>query len=72
MKFINAQQAKIYNIYRNTKLMLLKTKAAIWYNKMCRTMNLQPNYIAIRINGQNPPENRTKKAIFYRINQEDQ
>jgi len=36
MKFINAQQAKAYNIYKNNKLMLLKTIAAIWFNKMCK------------------------------------
>jgi hypothetical protein len=71
MKFINAQQAKTYNIYKNTKLKLLKTKAAIWHNKMCRTMNLQPNYIEIKCNGQTPRDKRTKqKAIIYRINQE--
>jgi hypothetical protein len=55
MKFMKkAQQAKAYNIYKNTKLKLLKINAAIWYNKMCRTMGLQPNYITIRINGQTP------------------
>ena len=38
---------------------------------MCRTMNLQPNYIAIKINGQTPRDKRTnQKAIIYRINQE--
>ena len=38
---------------------------------MCRTMNLQPNYIEIKFNGQTPRDKRTKqKAIIYRINQE--
>jgi len=31
VKVCNAQQAKINNIYKNTKLKLLKTNAAIWY-----------------------------------------
>jgi hypothetical protein len=30
------QQARTYNIYKNTKLKLLKSNAAIWYNKTCR------------------------------------
>jgi len=29
MKFVSSQQAKPYNIYKNTKLKLLKTNAAI-------------------------------------------
>jgi hypothetical protein len=36
IKIINAQQARTYNIYKNTKLKLLKSNAAIWYNKTCR------------------------------------
>ena len=36
VKFTGAQQAKLYNIYKNTKLKLLKTNAAIWFNKICR------------------------------------
>jgi len=32
---VNAQQAKLNNIYKNTKLKLLKTNAAIWFSKMC-------------------------------------
>jgi len=43
LKFVNAQQAKPYNIYRNTKLMkLLKTNTVIWFNKICRDCQLQP------------------------------
>jgi len=41
LKFVNAQQAKSYNIYKNTKLMLLKTNAAIWFNKICREKLIQ-------------------------------
>ena len=31
IKFVSAQQAKLYNTYKNTKLKLLKTNAAITY-----------------------------------------
>ena len=47
MKFVNAQQAKPCNVYKNTKLKLLKTNAAIWFNKICRDRQLQPRYINI-------------------------
>ena len=33
VKFVNAQQAKIVNLYKNTKRKLLRTNDAIWYNK---------------------------------------
>jgi len=32
----NVQQAKATYAYQNKKQELLKTKAAIWFNKMCR------------------------------------
>ena len=35
-KIIEAQQTKVCNVYKNTKLKLLKTNAAIWFNKLCR------------------------------------
>jgi len=31
---MEAQQAKIYKSYKNTRLKLLKTNAAIWFNKI--------------------------------------
>jgi hypothetical protein len=37
---IEIQQANIYNNYKNTRLQLLKTNAAIWYNKICKTKQL--------------------------------
>jgi len=71
MKIINAQQAKTLNIYKNTKSKLLKTKAAIWFNKMYRLKGLKPNYISIRINGNTLRDKKTtQKAISYRLNQE--
>jgi len=33
IKTVNAQQAKLNN-YKNTELKLLRTNAAIWFNKM--------------------------------------
>jgi hypothetical protein len=33
IKIVEAQPARMYNIYENIKLKLLKTKVAIWYNK---------------------------------------
>jgi hypothetical protein len=37
IKIAVAQEAKIINIYRNTRLKLLKANVAIWYNKTCRS-----------------------------------
>jgi hypothetical protein len=51
IKIIDAQQAKLRNSYKNTKLNLLKTNAAIRFNKICRIKHLKPNYINIKING---------------------
>jgi len=31
---MEAQQAKIYKNYKNTRLKLLKTNAAFWFNKI--------------------------------------
>jgi len=45
IKIINAQQAKLSIIYKNTRLKLLKTNAAMWFNKTCRIKRLKPNYI---------------------------
>ena len=36
IKTAETQQAKLHNVYKNTKLKLLKTNAAMWYNKICR------------------------------------
>jgi len=34
IEIIEVQQAKIYKIYKNTRLKLLKTNATIWFNKI--------------------------------------
>ena len=62
MKIINTQQAKISNIYKNTKLKLLKTNTAIWFNKMCKAKDLKPGYINVKING-NTQQDRTLVQI---------
>ena len=68
IKIIDAQQVKLRKNYKNTKLKLLKTNAAIWFNKICKIKHLKPNYINIKINGN---EQRNKKtttnAVRYRI-----
>ena len=35
IKFINALQAKVVHLYKNTKEKLLKTNRSVWINKMC-------------------------------------
>jgi len=57
--------------FKNTKCKLLRTNAAIWFNKMCRIRQIKPNYINIRINGHKQQDKKTTtQAIRYRINQE--
>jgi hypothetical protein len=52
-KFINAKQAGDTYSYRRVKRKLHKTTAAIWFNETCREKKLRPNYINIKINGNN-------------------
>jgi hypothetical protein len=71
IKFINDRQAKEIHQYQNIKNKLHKTNAAIWYNKMCRQLQLTPKYISIKVNGNNHQSHNTlKAAIQFRINQE--
>ena len=70
IKVINAQQAKAINRYRNTREKLLRTNAAIWFNKRCRAQQLCPKYIHIRIGGKNIRSQKTIQATTYRINQQ--
>jgi hypothetical protein len=44
IKIIEAQQAKFCNSYKNTKLKLPKTNAAVWFNKIFKTKQLTPKY----------------------------
>jgi hypothetical protein len=41
IKITDAHQAKLGNNYKNTKLKLLKTNVAIWFNKICRIKHLK-------------------------------
>jgi len=50
MKFVNTQQAYLFNTYKNTRLKLLKTNAALRFNKMGRIKHLKPNYIHFKTN----------------------
>jgi hypothetical protein len=59
VKFISAQQARPYNIYKKTKLKLLKANAAIWFNKACRETQLQPKYISFKSNGRKQQGRKT-------------
>ena len=71
VKIIDTQQAEIYNMYKNTKLKLLQANTAIWFNKICKTKQLRPKYINIKINGNKNQTGKTRlAAIRYRINQE--
>jgi hypothetical protein len=47
VKFADAKQARDIYGYKNLKRKLLKTMAAIWFNKMCRQKHLTPSYISI-------------------------
>jgi hypothetical protein len=57
IKFINAQQARMVYGYRNIKEKLLKTNASIWFNKICRSEQLQPKYVNIKVFGTKVYEN---------------
>jgi hypothetical protein len=71
VKIVNAKQARLYNSFKNTKCKLLRTNAAIWFNKMCRINQVKSNYVNIKINGQKQQDRKTTaQAIRYRINQE--
>ena len=71
IKYIEAKQTKEIYQFKNTKRKLYRTKAAIWYNKICRQKRLTPAYINIRINGKNQRCQKTLgTAIQYRLNQE--
>ena len=49
----DAKQAKPVHQYKNTKIKLYKSNAAIWYNKTCRIKQLIPTYVNVRVNSNN-------------------
>jgi len=65
----NIKQTQVVYNLKNTKENLLKTSAAIWFNKICKNYQLTPKYIKIEINGNNK-QSYKKIAIKYRLNQE--
>jgi len=68
---VNGKHAKLYNIFKNTKYKLLRTNAAIWFNKMCKIKQVKPGCIHIKINGaRQQGKKTTNQAIRSRINQE--
>jgi hypothetical protein len=71
VRIMDAERASLLNNFKNTKGKLLRTNAAIWFNKMCKIRQLKPNYINIRISGKKQQDKRTTtQAIRYRITQE--
>jgi hypothetical protein len=67
----NVKQAQVVYNFNNTKEKLLKSTAAIWFNKICKNHQLTPKFIKIEINGNNKQSYNTKKlAVKYRLNQE--
>ena len=73
MKFIEAQQAKLCNTYKNTRLKLLRTNMALRFNKICRLKHLKPNYIHFKTSGNKLQDKKktTSNALRFRINQEN-
>jgi len=68
VKIKEAQQASLYNSYKDTKLKMLKTNLAVWFNKMCTIKHLKANYINIKVNGKKSQDKKTAtNAIKYRI-----
>jgi len=51
----------------HNKLKLLRTNAAVWFNKMCKIKHLKPNYLNIKVNGNKSQDKKTTtNAIKYR------
>ena len=61
IKICDAKQTKQVQQYKNTKIKLCKSNAAIWYNKTCKIKQLIPTYVNIRVNCNNPPPQKKKK-----------
>jgi hypothetical protein len=57
LKIIGAEQVKTFNNFKNADEKLLKTNAAICFNKICRINQLTPNYVPIKVKGDNQQGN---------------
>ena len=64
IKFVNVKQAKTYYNYKNNKRKMYRINAAIWCNKKCKLNGITPNYINIKVNG----NNKHKKKILDLVN----
>jgi hypothetical protein len=64
IKICIAKQAKQIFQYKKFKIKLYKNNAAIWYKKACRIKQLTPNYINIRVNGNNTRSQKTKNIAI--------
>ena len=62
IKVTDAQQAIMYNIYKETKLKLQKKNVAIWFNTICKAKQLAPKYIHIKVKGKNIQRKKAKTA----------
>jgi len=62
VKICDVKQARQEYQYKNTKIKLYKSNAAILYTKTCRIKQLIPTYVNISVNGNNPRCQRTKNA----------
>ena len=43
---------------------MYRINAAIWYNKKCKLNGITPNYINIKVNGNNKQSQRTKEKCI--------
>jgi hypothetical protein len=71
VKLISDQQAKGTSIFKNTEGELLRTNAAIWFNKICKIDHLIPKYIHSKVGANNQQsKNAELAATKYRLRQE--
>jgi hypothetical protein len=47
IKIVHASQAKSISKFNNIKLELLNCKANIYFNKICKKLNITPKYIQL-------------------------
>jgi hypothetical protein len=51
---VNAQQAKMVHIYKNTDYKLFKTNLPVLFYKICRINHPPPKHAHVKVNGSNP------------------
>jgi hypothetical protein len=50
---VDAQQARLYNNYKNTRQKVLKANESVWFNKIFKTKQLTPKHFSVKIVGNN-------------------